>query len=64
VYGALLVAHQNVLYFRPVQRIINRQHRPARVAEDKVYAFFLEAPDNRFPNRDHCLTLPNRLHLD
>ncbi len=49
VGGALLVAHQHVAQLVLVeQRVVDRKHRPARIAEDDLYALVLERAHDHF----------------
>ena len=53
VRGALLVAHQHVMDLAVLQRVIGRQNRAARIAENVLHAFALQTlPKNARPG--HC----------
>ena len=62
VHRALLVAHQHVLDLVLLeQRVVDEQHRAARIAEDVLDAFFLQAADDDFRTRQlHVMALFER----
>ena len=59
MHRALLVAHEDVLDLVLLEeRVVDVEHRAARIAEDVLDAFFLEAADDDFRTRElHGLTL-------
>ncbi len=59
VHRALLVPHQHVLHLVLLEeRVVDVEHRAARVAEDVLDAFFLEAADDDFRTRQlHVMAL-------
>jgi hypothetical protein len=47
MHGALLMAHQDVAHLvLPEQRVVDRQHRPARIAEQVCDALVGQRPDH------------------
>jgi hypothetical protein len=58
MYRALLMAHKhmaNLVLFE--QLVVDEKHGPARIAEDVVNLFFLQAPDyNLRTGQDHGST--------
>ena len=53
VHRALLVAHQHVLDLVLLEQlVVDVEHRAARIAEDVLDAFFLEAADDDFRTRE------------
>jgi hypothetical protein len=54
VHGGLLVAYQHVAdRFLLEERVVDEEDRAARVAEDILDLFFLQAPDYNFGSGQH-----------